>query len=283
MNDGMSSPFVKHNERLIMKKLIALALVTVGISLSARAQWIVYDPTMNIQQIIDQAANIAKYVQMIENQVQQIQTLTDQLNEFKHYEDLFGDPKAVLLSTVQPLVGDLKKTELGQTLTTLENTISTTDAMLYSASGLFESIGTTFTTPNGQTITRQATPFKAIAAVQKTTDNYLSVSTDAAARRVALKNQIAATTEQLKSANTDAEVQKLQGVLIGLNAALNNTDYEINQATASALVQDIANRNDTQRQVKAQQQQQHAEFTEAIQQYGQTFKLMNAPTAFPTP
>ena len=171
MNDGMSSPFVKHNERLIMKKLIALAFITVGISLSARTQWIVYDPTMNIQQIIDQAANIAKYVQMIENQVQQIQTLTDQLNEFKHYEDLFGDPKAVLLSTVQPLVGDLKKTELGQTLTTLENTISTTDAMLYSASGLFESIGTTFTTPNGQTITRQATPFKAIAAVQKTTDN----------------------------------------------------------------------------------------------------------------
>ena len=52
-----------------MKKLIALALVTVGISLSARAQWVVYDPTMNIQQIIDQAANIAKYVQMIENQV----------------------------------------------------------------------------------------------------------------------------------------------------------------------------------------------------------------------
>ena len=266
-----------------MKRLIALTLVTLGITVSARAQWIVYDPTMNLQQIMAQAQNIAKYIQMIQNQVQQIQTLTDQLNEFKHYESLFGDPKAVLLSTVQPLIGDLKKTELGQTLTTLENTISTTDAMLYSASGLFESIGTTFTTPNGQTITRQAIPFKPIAAVQKTTDNYLSVSTDAAARRVALKNQIAATTEQLKSATTDAEVQKLQGVLIGLTAALSNTDYEINQATTSALVQDIANRNEAQRQIEAKKEQQHAEFTEAVQKYGQTFRLMNAPTAFPTP
>ena len=119
--------------------------------------------------------------------------------------------------------------------------------------------------------------------MQKTTDNYLSVSTDAAARRVALKNQIAATTEQLKSATTDAEVQKLQGVLIGLTAALNNTDYEINQATTSALVQDIANRNDAQRQIEAKKEQQHAEFTEAVQKYGQTFRLMNAPTAFPTP
>ena len=266
-----------------MKKLIALALVTVGISLSARAQWIVYDPTSNIQQIVDQAANIAKYIQMIENQVQQIETLESQLTEFKHYEDLFGNPQSVALSTVSPLLNDLKKTEIGQTLNSLETTINTTDALLYNAGGLFQSVGTTFTTPDGQTITRQTAPFKAIAAVQKTTDNYLSVSTDAATRRVELKNQIAATTEQLKSATTDAEVQKLQGVLIGLSAALNNTDYEINQATTAALVQDVANRNDTQRQVQAQQQQQHAEFTEAIQQYGQKFKLLNAPTAFPTP
>jgi hypothetical protein len=266
-----------------MKRLIALTLVTLGITVSARAQWVVFDPTAQIQSIINTAQEVAQFVTMIQNQVQQIQSLTDQLNEFKNYESLFGDPKAVLLSTVQPLIGDLKKTELGQTLTTLESTISTTDAMLYNASGLFESIGTTFTTPNGQSITRQTVPFKPIAAVQKTTDNYLSVSTDAAARRVALKNQIAATTEQLKSATTDAEVQKLQGVLIGLTAALNNTDYEINQATASALVQDVANRNDAQRQIEAKKEQQHAEFTEAVQKYGQTFRLMNAPTAFPTP
>jgi hypothetical protein len=266
-----------------MKRLIALTLVTLGITVSARAQWVVFDPTAQIQSIINTAQEVAQFVTMIQNQVQQIQSLTDQLNEFKNYESLFGDPKAVLLSTIQPLIGDLKKTELGQTLTTLESTISTTDAMLYNASGLFESIGTTFTTPNGQSITRQTVPFKPIAAVQKTTDNYLSVSTDAAARRVALKNQIAATTEQLKSATTDAEVQKLQGVLIGLTAALNNTDYEINQATASALVQDVANRNDAQRQIEAKKEQQHAEFTEAVQKYGQTFRLMNAPTAFPTP
>jgi hypothetical protein len=36
---------------------------------------------------MDQAQNIA----IINNQVQQIQTLTDPLNEFKHYEDPFGD------------------------------------------------------------------------------------------------------------------------------------------------------------------------------------------------
>ena len=130
-----------------MKKFIALELVTLGITVSARAQWIVFDPTMNVQSILNTAQEIAKYVEMINNQVQQIQTLTDQLNEFKHYEDLFGDPKAVLLTTVQPLENDLRKTEVGETLTALEGAVDAGDAMLYNASGLFTSIGTTFTTP----------------------------------------------------------------------------------------------------------------------------------------
>ena len=76
-----------------MKKFIALTLVTLGVTVSARAQWIVYDPTINIQSIINTAQEIAKYVEMINNQVQQIQTLTDQLNEFKHYEACSAIPK----------------------------------------------------------------------------------------------------------------------------------------------------------------------------------------------
>jgi hypothetical protein len=265
-----------------MKKFIALTLATIGVATSARAQWVVYDPTLHTQSILNTAQEIAKYIEMINNQVQQIQTLTSQLNEFKHYEDLFGDPKSVLLATVKPLTDDLRKTELGQTLTTLEGTVNAGQAMLYNASGLFHSVGTTFTTPNGQTVTRQQAPYLPVAAVQKTTDNYLAVSTDATARRMALKQEIATTTDQLKAAATDAEVQKLTGVLIGLSSALNNTDYEINQATTSAVVQDIANRNDAQRQVEAKKEQQHAEFTEAVQKYGQTFRLMDAPTEFPT-
>jgi Domain of unknown function (DUF4141) len=265
-----------------MKKLIALTLVTIGVAAPARAQWVVYDPTLHTQSILNTAQEIAKYIEMINNQVQQIQALTDQLNEFKHYKELFGDPKSVLLSSVKPLTDDLRKTELGQTLITLDNAANGAEAMVYNAGGLFHSVGTTFKTANGTTVTRLEAPFRPVAAVQKTTDNYLSVSTDATARRIALKGQIAATTDALKNATTDAEVQKLTGVLVGLSSALNNTDYEIHQATASAVVQDIANRNEMQRQIEAKKEQQHAEFTEAVQKYGQTFRLMDAPTEFPT-
>ena len=100
--------------------------------------------------------------------------------------------------------------------------------------------------------------------------------------RVALKQEIALTTEALKVAATDAEVQKLTGVLIGLSAALASTQAELSQATSSALIQDVANRNDDRRQKKADQERQHAEFSEAVSTYGKTFRLMAAPTPFPT-
>lgn len=265
-----------------MKKLIVIT-ATVGLALTSAHAFTVYDPKMDANLILQTAQEMAKFAEMINNQVKQIQTLTDQLNEFKHYESLFGDPKAVLLTTVQPLVTDLRKIELGETLTALEGAVDAGEAMLYDANGLFTSIGTTFNTPNGANVTRREAPYLPVAAVQKTTDNFLSVSSDATARRIALKEEIARTTTALRSATTDAEVQKLTGVLIGLSSALNNTDYEINQATASALVQDVANRNEVQRQIEAKKEQQHAEFTEAVQKYGQTFRLMNAPSAFPTP
>jgi hypothetical protein len=264
-----------------MKKTIALALLTFTVALSARAQWIVYDPTMNVQQILAQAQNIAKYIQMIQNQVQQIQTLTDQLNEFKHYEELFGDPKKVLVSTIAPLVSDLKRSELGESLGVIMQTADGAAALAYNANGLYHTIGATFQTPKGNTIARSKDDFRPFAAINAATANYQTVSTNTAARRTQLKTEIATTIEQLRSATTDAEVQKLSGVLTGLSAALASTEHETGEALANTLVQDIENRNDERKQAQALKEQQSAAFSEAIGNYGKTFHLLDAPTTFP--
>jgi hypothetical protein len=70
--------------------------VTFGFTVSARAQWIAYDPTLHTQSILNTAQEIAK------RRDDQQPGAANQLNEFKQYESLFGDPKAVLLTTVQP-------------------------------------------------------------------------------------------------------------------------------------------------------------------------------------
>ncbi len=266
-----------------MKKIIAATLIALPLAFSARAQWIVYDPTSNLQQIRDEAESLAEYVQMVDNQVQQIQTLANQLSEFKNYEALFGNPAKVLLSMVAPLAGDLQSLEPGVNLEKLVASADGLAALTYNNAGIYATVGVSFQTPGGQTIQRPADQYKPFTAIINTASNYVTVADNAAQRRVTIKDQIAQTAEQLENAATDAEVQKLQGILTSLNGDLASTDDEVNQAAASALVQDIQNRNDQQKQIQALTEQQNAQFTEAVSNYTAKFQLLNAPTVFPTP
>jgi hypothetical protein len=266
-----------------MKKLIAAALIALPLAFSARAQWIVYDPTMNTQQILDEIQNLAQYAQMINNQVQQIKTLTSQLTEFKNYEAVFGNPGKVLLSMVAPLNSDLQSLEPNLNLENLVANANGDIALNFNDAGIYATVGTSFQTPGGQTVQRPVNQYQPFSAIINTASNYVAVADSAAQRRAAIKDQIAQTTQQLQNATTDAQVQKLQGVLTSLNADLASTDDEVNQAASAAMVQDIQNRNDQQKQIVALTEQQNAEFAESVSNYTAKFQLLTAPVQFPAP
>lgn len=265
-----------------MKKLIAAIAIAIPLAFSAQAQWIVYDPTSNIQQILDEAENLAEYAEMIDNEVQQITTLGDQLSEFKNYENLFGNPAQVSLSMAPALDSDLQNTEPGQNLENLVANANGNIALTYDDDGIYATVGTSFQTPRGQTVQRPADQYQKYSAVINSASNYVAVADNAAQRRATIKDEIAQTTEQLQNATSDAQVQKLHAVLTSLNGDLASTDDELNQAADSALVQDIQNRNDQQKQVEALTEQQNAEFEEATSNYVTTFQLLDQPTTFPT-
>jgi hypothetical protein len=265
-----------------MKKLIAVIAIALPLAFSAHAQWIVFDPTSNIQQILDEAENLAEYAAMIDNEVQQITTMGDQLSQFENYENLFGNPGSVNLPMVSALDSDLQSVEPGQNLENLVANANGNIALTYNDSGIYTTVGASFQTPGGQTIQRPATNYQQFSAVINSASNYVAVADNAAQRRATIKDEIAQTTQQLQAATSDAQVQKLHAVLTSLNADLASTDDEVNQAAASALVQDIQNRNDQQKQVQALTEQQDAEFQEATSNYVTTFQLLDQPATFPT-
>ena len=265
-----------------MKKLlITIAIAIVGAS--SHAQWIVYDPTVNIEQIVSEAENIAQFISMVDNQVQQIQQLSDQLQQLQQYNKAFGDPSQILnITGVSALTSDLKQTPLGQTISTVEKASDGVAALTYDANGLYNQIGATFSTPSGNQIKRETTDYKPYEAINNATANYATVTTDVLKRRQTLKTDIASTTEALQSATTASEVQKLTGVLVGLNGALASTDKEIDQAVAVSVEQDIENRNDAQKQATAEQEQQKDEVIETFANYRTNFQLNTQPPMFPT-
>jgi uncharacterized phage infection (PIP) family protein YhgE len=263
-----------------MKRILTICCV--ALSATATAQLVVYDPVVHSQEIIDQVENLAKYVEMIENQVQQINTLTEQLGELQKYNEAFGNPASLLRITgVNGLVQDLRRTELGQAIEQVQRVAQGVDALTYDAGGIYHNVGRTFKTPGGDEIEREAGIYRPNAAIQRSTQNYTNVFDDVRERRRTLKNDIAATTEALQSASTASEVQKLTGVLIGLNAELAATDKEVDHALSVTLAQQAENENDRQKQIKARAEEQKAEFTESLRSYRRTFQPVADPAIFP--
>jgi hypothetical protein len=214
--------------------------------------------------------------------VQQITTLGDQLSEFKNYENLFGNPSQVTLSMVPALDSDLQSLEPGQVLEDLVANADGNIALTYNDGGIYATVGTSFQTPGGQTIQRPAAQYEQYSAVINSASNYVAVADNAEQRRETIKDEIAQTTEQIQNATSDAQVQKLHAVLTSLNGDLASTDDELNQAADSAVVQNIQNQNDQQKQIQALTEQQNAEFEEAVSNYNAKFQLLDAPTQFPT-
>ena len=266
-----------------MKKIIAIALGSLVLSTTSHAQLVVYDPMSNITQILNEVENLAEYAEMIDNEVQQIDQLSSQLQQLQQYNTAFGNPASLqIIVGANPLIRDLNASVAGQSMIAIQGNSQGTQAMRFDANGVYLGIGATFQTPSGSQVQRESDIYRENAALEDSTLNYTNVYNNATQRRITLRQQIASTTQQLQSATTASEVQKLTGVLIGLDADLVDTDKEVDQAASLTLVQDAENRDDQDKQSKARVEEQQSEFSEALTNYGTVFQPDTEAPNFPT-
>lgn len=265
-----------------MKTLTALLIAT-GLTLVAHAQLVVTNPISDVLDEVMHTEDIAKTVEMINNQVQQINALTQQLQQIQAYVKAFGDPEQLLsIIGADALIDSLNTSGVGQTLGELQRLASGVESLRDNANGLYQSVGETFTTPGGFELPRAEELYRKFAASQRATQNFESVYDDVSRRRVVLKGRIAETTQQLQASTTDAETQKLTGVITGYNAELAAIDKEVDHALGESLVLDIQNREDREKQEQARKEERMAEFSEAMRSYSKTFQINDAPPSFPT-
>ena len=251
-----------------MKKPTLITLIVFVIALhSARAQLIVEDVVHIAQDAMNQVVDLAKYAEMVSNQVKQITTMTQELQQTVAYVKAFGDPSQLLnITGANELVSGLQQSSVGQTLDSLRQAASGIESLKNNVSGLYQSI--TDTSLSGVQVSRATDNYKPFGALENASSNYTTVYDDAMQRRKTLKGQMAKTIDQLQSATTDAETQKLQAVLTGQSAQLQAIDQEITGATSQAVVQDITNRNDGQKQQKAQTEEVASDRHDAFKKFG---------------
>lgn len=246
------------------------------------AQYVVTNPISDVLAEEMHFEDIAKWVQSINNQVEQIQTLTQQLQQIQAYVKAFGDPEQLLsIVGADQLISSLQQSGVGQTIGELHQLADGVQSLAYDANGLYQSLGTTFTLPDGVTVPRVEELYRKFGAIQQSSRNFQTVTDDVLARREGLRQQIAATTQQLQSATTDAETQKLTGVLVGYTAELEAVDREIDHAAAQVATQDVENRNDKERQEEARREERRAQLEEGFLRSSQAFQLDTSAPAFP--
>ena len=137
-----------------MKFITSITTLFVATSL-ANAQLVVTDPIAHTLTRIDHAQDIAKYIEMVNNQIRQINTMTQELQQVTAYVKAFGDPsKLVNIVGANQLIGSLQQSGVGQTLTQLQRSANGLQALQYNGNGLYQTLGQTFTTPDGTQVPR---------------------------------------------------------------------------------------------------------------------------------
>jgi chromosome segregation ATPase len=277
--------------KTILKLLLVLAL-SGSASYSARATvFPVYDAINTaenvIQQVVDRvvqaaqhAEEMAKYVQMIENQTQQIAQLTTMISQNVQTLERLGNPATyVNMLSLNTILADIQRTMngVGTTVAGFQQTANGFMALKNTANGLYQDLSQLkdqFGTP----IQFQSNNFTKFAIVQNMYQSFNTEMTQANQALASLLQQKQQILQQLNSANSLIETEKLKSQLQAVEANISNATARLNMYSQKILVQHATNQNDAARVQEAQReqwQQQALADDQAIQAAAQ--KLLAPP------
>jgi DNA-binding ferritin-like protein len=252
---------------------ILTALASVG------KAYTVHDPihtVLNIlQQVVGQvkqelqhAEDIAKYAEMIQKQVQQIQQLTTMINQNVEQLRRIGDPNTYInMLGLDTLLNEMSRLKqgLGATMADFQQTVDGIAALKETTNGLYQDISKM---PDrfGKAVQYDANSFKRFGIVQDMYKSFNSEVEQTNHSLTILQQEKQSALQQLNSAVSLIEVQKLTGKLHSIESAIQDIINRTNIAAQKVLVQYAANQNDQARMEQAILQQRLQEVEEENRQ-----------------
>jgi len=253
--------------KTILKFLLVLIFIVSG-SYSARAMISVYDAINTaenvIQQVVDRvvqaaqhAEDIAKYAQMLENQTQQIAQLTTMISQNVQALERLGNPQTyVNMLSLNTILADIQRTMngVGTTVAGFQQTANGFMALKYTANGLYQDLSQ-LKDQFGNPIQFQSNNFTKFAMVQNMYQSFNTEMTQANQALSSLLQQKQQILQQLNSASSLIETEKLKSQLQATEANIDNATARLNMYSQKIMVQHTANQNDIARAQEAQREQ----------------------------
>lgn len=228
-----------------MKRLLLLSLLAAPVC----AQWIVNDPVNTAVNTAIEAGQAANHLEVLRQWAEQLEKLNRQLRQLEEQlavqqriRDVIGDPSAAGVGVV---LRDLGQEELartyGETLRAAWRLSNAIDSLHRTSEGIYKKLDDR--TVFGREFTRQGDLYRRYAAVERQADTMAEVLAQADSRTATLQKDIAATLEQLRTAPTQAEVDKLAAKLGTLHAQLGHLAAVRANESAKLQAQQILNEN----------------------------------------
>jgi hypothetical protein len=253
--------------KTILRSLLVLIFIVSG-SYSAHAMISVYDAINTaenvVQQVVDRvvqaaqhAEDMAKYVQMIENQTQQIAQLTTMISQNVQTLERLGNPTTYInMLSLNTILSDIQRTMngVGTTVAGFQQTANGFMALKNTANGLYQDLSQ-LKDQFGNPIQFQSNNFTKYAMVQNMYQSFNTEMTQANQALASLLQQKQQILQQLNSASSLIETEKLKSQLQAVEANISSATARLGVYTQKIMVQHAANQNDAARVQEAQRQQ----------------------------
>jgi hypothetical protein len=217
-----------------------------------------------VKQELQHAEDVAKYAEMIQKQMQQIQQLTTMMNQNIEQLRRIGDPNTyVNMLELNTLFNEMSriKNGVGSTMTEFQQTADGIAALKETSNSLYRDISRM---PDrfGNMIRYDIDSFKRFGTVQDMCRSFNTEVEQTNRSLTILQQEKQRTLQELNSAGSLIEVQKLTSKLHSIESTIQDTINRTNVAAQKILVQHAANQNDQARTEQALWQQRLQEVEE---------------------
>lgn len=225
-----------------MKPSLILFLLVFGIVVAcpANAQIPVTDAAAIANSRIAHAENVAKWVDSIAKLRTQIDQLNQQINIQGDIRKWTGNPVEAGANVVLDVLGeeDLVR-EYGRGKNEIVRVTRSLESLENTTHGNFRAIESVDL--DGGNLRRDPLTFRRYSVLDAKQANTAQVRDETQAREAELQEEIALTLQELRSASTDAEVQKLTAKLVALNGQLGQVEAARRREVDEVTLQKIAN------------------------------------------
>ncbi len=229
-----------------------------------------------VQQVLHEAnqqTQITNQLEQVAQLYEQIDQLYEQIAQMDDYLERFGDPKSIIdLDGFNELMIALGGSTEGLDIEGLLPGITGEDLFGFDGNGIFQPIEPAITIGEEE-IDRDPERYKPNDATRQTIEQYREKKTEVIERRDALREDIAQTVDALRTAETDSEVKKLTGVLLGQQTELQAIDRELDIARGDAEARALENENQREAEAKARAEENARRFEAAGRADVQTYRL----------